>query len=113
MKVDGKQMKPIWFDPQTETVKIIDQRQLPHQLVVTTLDQVADVVHAIVDMAVRGAPLIGVTAAYGAYVAAKTSPDGSVSDDYLRRACATIRSARPTATNLALSLIHISEPTRL
>ena len=35
MKVDGKQMRPIWFDPQTETVKIIDQRQLPHQLVVT------------------------------------------------------------------------------
>ena len=107
MKVDGKQMRPIWFDPQTETFKIIDQRQLPHQLVVTALCQVSDVVHAIVEMAVRGAPLIGVTAAYGLYVAAKTSPDGSVSDDYLGRACATIRSARPTATNLAWAVDRV------
>jgi methylthioribose-1-phosphate isomerase len=107
MKVDGKQTRPIWFDDQTTSVKIIDQRQLPHRFEVITLDKVADVLHAIVDMAVRGAPLIGVTAAYGVYVAAKTSPEGRVADAYLRDACAAIRSARPTATNLAWAVDRV------
>ena len=101
MKVDGRQMRPIWFDSETETVLIIDQRQLPHRFVIKALEQVEDVVNAIVDMEVRGAPLIGVTAAYGVYVAAKTNPDGKVSDAYIQQACETIRSARPTATNLS------------
>ena len=101
MLVDGKQMRPIWFDDTTGTVKIIDQRRLPHALVVIDLLSVADVITAIKEMAVRGAPLIGVTAAYGIYIASKTTREGP---DYLPRlfdAGTRIREARPTAVNLA------------
>jgi len=104
---NGKPVRPIWFEAETERLRIIDQRQLPHRLVFMTLKSVEDVVAAIVEMAVRGAPLIGVTAAYGVYLAAKTSPDGQVSDAYLERACDTIRSARPTATNLAWAVDRV------
>lgn len=101
MLVDGKQMRPIWFDDTTNTVRIIDQRRLPHALVVMDLLTVTDVISAIKEMSVRGAPLIGVTAAYGIYIAAITTLEGS---DYLQQvfeAGKRIREARPTAVNLA------------
>ncbi len=70
MKVDGKQMRPIWFDETSQTVRVIDQRQLPHRLVIAELTTVDKVITAIQAMYVRGAPLIGATGAYGVYVAA-------------------------------------------
>ncbi|HDI61070.1 MAG TPA: S-methyl-5-thioribose-1-phosphate isomerase [Desulfobacteraceae bacterium] len=91
--------RPIWFDPATETVRVIDQRQLPHQLVVMDLASVDAVIEAIVEMVVRGAPLIGVTAAYGMYVACANERAG-IDDARLRQEARRIRSARPTAVNL-------------
>lgn len=101
MLVDGKHMRPIWYDDATNTVKIIDQRKLPHELVVFDLCTVNDVITAIKEMYVRGAPLIGVTAAYGIYVAAKTTLEGPDYLPQLFEAGLQIRNARPTAINLA------------
>ena len=69
MIVDEKRARPIWLDTDERTVCVIDQRQLPHELVVQRLHDVDGVIWAIKEMLVRGAPLIGVTAAYGVYLA--------------------------------------------
>ena len=70
MIVDGKAVRPIWLDDGEITVKVIDQRQLPHEFAVADLTTVDDVIFAIREMFVRGAPLIGVTGAYGVMIAA-------------------------------------------
>ncbi|MEM6490896.1 MAG: S-methyl-5-thioribose-1-phosphate isomerase, partial [Pseudomonadota bacterium] len=77
-------------------VEIIDQTRLPHALEWTRLAGCADARRAIADMLVRGAPLIGATAAYGVALAMRTDPSDAALDD----AVATLRSARPTAVNL-------------
>lgn len=97
MNVDGKPMHPIWIDDDRDAVQIIDQRKLPHELAVVDLQSVEDVIDAIGNMRVRGAPLIGVTAAYGMYVAARNRA-GDL--EHLRQAAERIRAARPTAVNL-------------
>ena len=101
MKVDGKELRTIWLDPDSKTVKIIDQRRLPHELVVVELKTVDEGITAIKDMYVRGAPLIGATGAYGVYLAALNAPHHQVEDAYLIEECERIKSARPTAVNLA------------
>ena len=65
MKIAGKEYKTIWFDKDLNVVQIIDQTKLPHQFVVKSLKNVKDAINAIKIMEVRGAPLIGATAAYG------------------------------------------------
>lgn len=100
MNVDGKQVRPIWLNEDKITVNVIDQRQLPHRFVVADLTTVDQVIHAIREMFVRGAPLIGVTGAYGVMVAAI---NGQASDDhlaYIRHECDRLKAARPTAVNL-------------
>ena len=101
MKIDGKDLRPIWLDSDLNVVKIIDQRHLPHEFVIADLKTVDDVIRAITEMSVRGAPLIGVTAAYGVYLAALNSPVNTVGDDYLIQECTRLKAARPTAVNLA------------
>ncbi len=101
MKVDGKDIRTIWLDKNEKVVKIIDQRRLPHELVVVDLKSVDDTINAIKDMYVRGAPLIGVTGAYGVYLAALNAPDNQIENDYLTTECDRIKSSRPTAVNLA------------
>ena len=101
MKVEGKQLRPIWFDETSGAVKIIDQRKLPHEFAVVNLDTTEGLVTAIREMYVRGAPLIGVTGAYGVYLAARECLRGTGSDGDLARACERIRAARPTAVNLS------------
>ena len=101
MKVDGKNIRPIWLDTNANVVKVIDQRRLPHEFVVTDLKTVDDVIAAIKEMVVRGAPLIGVTAAYGVFLAAMNSPNNTIGDDYLIKECNRLKSARPTAVNLS------------
>jgi len=96
MRVDGSQMRTIWRDPQDQTVKVIDQRQLPHKLEILTLTTVDEVIFAIQDMVVRGAPLIGVTGAYGVMVALQTTAD----EDRFLQECRHLKAARPTAVNL-------------
>ena len=89
--------RSLWPAPEGGAVLVIDQRLLPHQLVVARLDSVATVRTAIVDMWVRGAPLIGAAAAYGIALQCRVAAD----DDALRATQARLDSARPTAVNLA------------
>jgi len=95
MSDDATFSRPIWLDTDGETVCVIDQRRLPHELQVLRLNTVDDVIFAIRRMVVRGAPLIGVTAAFGVYLAVRNDRES------LGSACDRIRSARPTAVNLA------------
>ncbi|MEX2642793.1 MAG: S-methyl-5-thioribose-1-phosphate isomerase [Acetobacterales bacterium] len=96
MKVGGVSYRSIWVEDDGWSVGIIDQTTLPHDFHrtrLTTLDEAAD---AIRGMKVRGAPLIGATAAYGICLAARED----ASDDAIDRACDTLMATRPTAVNL-------------
>jgi len=61
MKVDNKTIRPIWLDKDSGIVKVIDQRLLPHEFVISDLRSVDDVINAIKEMFVRGAPLMNAT----------------------------------------------------
>ncbi|MBI9089081.1 MAG: S-methyl-5-thioribose-1-phosphate isomerase [Desulfobacterium sp.] len=99
MLVDGNQMRPIWFDTDLKIAKVIDQRMLPHQLIEADLNTVDDVIEAIQEMFVRGAPLIGATGAFGVYTA--VLQDQGCNDDRFVAECDRLKAARPTAVNLA------------
>ncbi len=105
MKVDGKHYRSIWFDHDNDVVKIIDQRWLPHRFIIVELNTRKSFCHAIRDMWVRGAPLIGATAAYG--VAAEMQNDAG--DQALDDVCRDLQQTRPTAVNLAWALNHMRE----
>ncbi|MFN3076413.1 MAG: S-methyl-5-thioribose-1-phosphate isomerase [Alphaproteobacteria bacterium] len=100
MNVDGKPQRTIWLANDGWAVEIIDQTLLPHAFVTVRLETVAETAHAIMDMLVRGAPLIGATAAYGMCLAMHADP----SDASLDRAYATLLETRPTAVNLRWAL---------
>jgi len=104
MKVDGKDMRPIWLDETSQTVMVIDQRQLPHKLVIADLTTVDKVITAIQAMFVRGAPLIGATGAYGVYVAAVNTLGASGDEALFLAECNRIKLSRPTAVNLAWAI---------
>ena len=93
--------RPLWWDEKSETVKVIDQRRLPHEFVTADLKTVDDVIRAIKEMFVRGAPLIGVTGAYGVYLALYNSDRTKLDANYIVSESARIKSSRPTAVNLA------------
>jgi len=107
MKVDGKNLRTIWLDADEKTVRIIDQRRLPHEFVLVDLHTVDDVITAIKDMYVRGAPLIGVTGAYGVYLAVLNAPHHPVENAYLITECDRIKAARPTAVNLSWAVDNV------
>ena len=111
MKVDGKNIRPIWLDSDLNVVKIIDQRLLPHEFVIADLKTVDDVIMSIKEMYVRGAPLIGVTAAFGVYLAALNSPVKTIEDDYLIDECQRLKTSRPTAVNLAWAVDKVLSET--
>src|SRR5580704_18774243 len=100
MNVNGRAMRTIWLAEDGRTVDIIDQRLLPHQLVIARLATLDDAASAVRDMAVRGAPLIGATAAYGIALATATDP----SDEGLAHAIEVLAATRPTAVNLRWAL---------
>lgn len=97
----------IWLAKDGETVQIIDQRYLPHQVVIENLKTAGDVVQAIKEMRVRGAPLIGVTAAFGMYLAALESKADRNFDSEMLRSAEKIKNARPTAVNLAWAVERV------
>ncbi len=101
MRVDGIHRRTIWPAEDGRGVAIIDQRRLPHRFVVLHLETLQDAAVAIRDMAVRGAPLIGVTAAYGVALALS---EGRRDDTAIAEACRILRATRPTAVNLAWAL---------
>jgi len=100
MKVDGRHYRTIWVAGDGRSVEIIDQTRLPHDFVVARLETMDDAAQAIRSMQVRGAPLIGATAAYGVCLAMSADP----SDDSLDRAYDVLLATRPTAINLRWAL---------
>ena len=100
MKVDGKSMRSIWLEPDGWSVGVIDQTALPHRLVTARLTTLAEAAHAIRAMVIRGAPLIGATAAYGMSLALRED----ATDESLERAYAMLHATRPTAINLKWAL---------
>jgi len=100
MKVDGKPYRTIWLGADGTTVQAIDQTLLPHAFVVRDFRTMEDAERAIRTMIVRGAPLIGATAAYGMALAMAGDP----SDAMLARAYQVLLAARPTAVNLRWAL---------
>ena len=100
MKIQGEAYRSIWVDPTNELPTIIDQTELPHALRIRTLDSVESAAEAIETMRVRGAPLIGATAAHGMSLAAAEDPSLTA----LEQAAARLLSTRPTAVNLRWAL---------
>ena len=99
MKIDGKPYRTIWRSG-PRAVETIDQTRLPHELVFRRIDTLEGAVEAIKTMVVRGAPLIGATAAYGLAVAlAHAADDAAMADAYAR-----LLASRPTAVNLRYAL---------
>ena len=96
MKIEGKEYRTIWFDDKNKIVKIIDQTKLPHQFIIKDLKTVKDAINAIKTMEVRGAPLIGATAAYGLVLAILKNNDQS----FLKKSSEDLINSRPTAINL-------------
>jgi len=109
----GDDMRTLWYDDSIQKLKIIDQTRLPHDFRILVVDTLEQACEAIVHMRVRGAPLIGITAAFGVHLALKNDPGA------LSQACAALAKTRPTAVNLqwALSrladgLVSVPEPQR-
>ncbi|MCU0591124.1 MAG: S-methyl-5-thioribose-1-phosphate isomerase [Desulfobacterales bacterium] len=100
-------VRSIWLDEADGEVKVIDQRRLPHEFIIQPLATVDDAIRAISTMTVRGAPLIGVTAAYGLYLAARQAAERNLGIDYLESAARQLRATRPTAVNLAWAVDRV------
>ena len=96
MHINGKAFRTIWFDEKDQAVKIIDQTKLPHKFEVKNLKTVKDAINAIKTMEVRGAPLIGATAAYGVVLAIMENNDPK----FIKKSSEDLIKSRPTAINL-------------
>ncbi len=94
MKIEGKEYQTIWLE--NNIVKIIDQTKLPHKFIIKDLKTVKDAINAIKTMEVRGAPLIGATAAYGLVLAIIENNDQT----FLKKSSEDLINSRPTAINL-------------
>jgi methylthioribose-1-phosphate isomerase len=100
MNVDGKHYRSIWLDADGWSVAAIDQRRLPHEFVIAKITTCAEAAEAIRSMLVRGAPLIGATAAFGMALAMRDDR----SDPGIERAYQMLVETRPTAVNLRWAL---------
>ena len=94
MRIEGKEYRTIWYED--DVVKIINQTKLPHQFIIKNLKTVKDTINAIKIMEVRGAPLIGGTAAYGIALAVKENND----PEFIKKSAEELIQSRPTAINL-------------
>jgi methylthioribose-1-phosphate isomerase len=100
MKVNGTPYRSIWLNENGWAVDIIDQTRLPHEFIITSLENMEDAAEAISAMRVRGAPLIGATAAYGVALALRED----AGDGQLEQSCEVLLATRPTAVNLRWAL---------
>ncbi|MDE0507180.1 MAG: S-methyl-5-thioribose-1-phosphate isomerase [Gammaproteobacteria bacterium] len=103
MVIEGGQRKSIWYDAEADEVCVIDQTRLPHEFAIHRLRTLEDACEAITSMRVRGAPLIGITAVFGVYLALRENPASL--DAALRR----LRATRPTAVNLRWALDRVAQ----
>jgi len=108
MKIDGKATRSLWLEPDGWSVGAIDQTKLPHRFATIRLTSLDDAARAIASMQVRGAPLIGATAAYGICLALRAD----ASDAALEHAYATLLATRPTAINLKWALDEMAAAVR-
>ena len=104
MKIDGRSFRTIWPTPHGEAVEVIDQTLLPHRFATRRLALVEDAIEAIAAMVVRGAPLIGATAAYGLAMALRIDNEAMRPE----RAYGRLLRSRPTAVNLRHALDDVS-----
>ena len=103
MKIEQKEYRTIWFE--NNIVKIIDQTKLPHRFVIKDIETIKDAVNAIKTMEVRGAPLIGATAAYGLVLSIIEKNDLA----FLKKSSEDLISSRPTAINLRWAVDRMME----
>jgi len=108
MRIEGTAARTIWLNADGWSISIIDQRKLPHMYEIATLRDLNDAARAIKDMSVRGAPLIGATAAYGLALGLRDDP----SDAGLAEAFDRLLATRPTAINLKWALDEVSGAVR-
>ncbi len=101
MKIQNKEYRTIWYED--DVVKIIDQTKLPHQFIIKDLKTVQDAIKAIKLMEVRGAPLIGGTAAYGIVLAIQENPNSK----FIQKSAKELTQSRPTAINLKWAVDRI------
>jgi methylthioribose-1-phosphate isomerase len=104
--------RPIWPAPDGRTVQVIDQRRLPHETAIVELATVDAVIHAIRSLTVRGAPLIGVSGAWGMWLAAQAAVDGGHGIAYIEAEARRLSAARPTAVNLGWAVDRVLEAIR-
>src|SRR5215475_2515149 len=102
MRIAGTHYRTIWMT-ESGSVRVIDQSRLPFEFATIELETLLDAAQAIKTMVVRGAPLIGATAAYGMALAARANP----SDEHLAEAARILQATRPTAINLAWALARM------
>ena len=101
MKIQNKEYRTIWYEE--NVVKIIDQTKLPHQFIIKDLKSVKDAINAIKIMEVRGAPLIGGTAAYGMALAVQENDN----PEFIKKSVEELIQSRPTAINLKWAVDRI------
>ena len=105
MNIDGRAWRTIWLEEGGESIGVIDQTRLPHHFITRSLSSLEQACEAIGTMVVRGAPLIGVTGAYGLMLALLADD----SDDSLVEAFERLRATRPTAVNLHWALDRVRQ----
>lgn len=102
MNINGKHCHTIWVDEANSSIiNVFDQRFIPHKIEVFKIKTSNDAAYAIKEMVVRGAPLIGVTAAYGMYIACVEAKSNTNPQEYILQVAQQIKATRPTAVNLA------------
>jgi methylthioribose-1-phosphate isomerase len=113
MRIYGQHFETIWVDHNNkEKIKIIDQQKLPFRFEIKTLSTFDDAFAAIKDMTVRGAPLIGVTAAFGLYLAMLGKTNNEKLPDFIFSSCEKMKTARPTAVNLSWAVSWVENELR-
>jgi methylthioribose-1-phosphate isomerase len=108
LNINGKHYRTIWLNQDGKSVDIIDQTKLPHRFEIVTLRTLEEAARAISTMQVRGAPLIGATAAYGVALGLRVH----ASDEALDHACEVLAATRPTAINLRWALDEMQKAVR-
>ncbi len=110
MKIKGKHYETIWLKPEDPSVvQVIDQRYLPFDFVIEDLFTVDDVYCAIKEMHIRGAPLTGIAAAFGIYLALIKYDNSEPLDIYVSKKAQLLKSARPTAVNIAYCVDRVTD----
>ena len=105
MKIEGKHYRTsLVKEWNNKVIQIINQKNLPHQFIIKDLSTIDEVAVAIKEMYVRGAGLIGATAAHGIYLAALAAPNDKTFYKFIFHAGEKLKRTRPTAANLALAV---------